>query len=157
MNSDEDTKGAGVKFPPPFITLGVILVAYGLHILVPLKFVQSPLPGIIGFALVSISLLVVIIVFRTFASVKTHIEPWKPTSSIIQNGIFAYSRNPIYLSFCIATLGIGLIVNSWWVILSVMPLAAILYYLVIRREEAYLLRKFGDEYAAYRNKVRRWL
>lgn len=155
--SDDETKGPGVKFPPPLITLGVILAAYGLHTLAPLRITQSPIVVMFGYALVSIAVLVAIIAAWSFFRVKTHIEPWKPTSTIIQNGIFAYSRNPIYLAFCAATIGIGMVVNSWWVVSSVVPLAALLYHFVIRREETYLQRKFGAEYLAYRNKVRRWL
>ncbi|MFV2032185.1 MAG: isoprenylcysteine carboxylmethyltransferase family protein [Gammaproteobacteria bacterium] len=155
--SEDDTKGPGVKFPPPLITLVVILVAYGLHILSPLTITRSPVVGLFGYALVAISLLIVIIGVWSFSRAKTSIEPWKPDSAIIQHGIFSCSRNPIYLAFCVATIGAGLVVNSWWVVLSVVPLAMILYYFVIRREEAYLRKKFGEEYLAYQNKVRRWL
>ncbi|MCJ8304221.1 isoprenylcysteine carboxylmethyltransferase family protein, partial [Shewanella sp.] len=89
--------------------------------------------------------------------VKTNIEPWKPTTKIISTGIYAYSRNPIYLAFCTIPLGLGLFFSHIWLMLSVIPACISVYYLAIRPEEAYLTEKFGDEYLAYRSRVRRWL
>ena len=118
---------------------------------------QSVRLGIAGYLLIVIAFSIILIAAWSFYRFTTNIEPWKPTSKVISSGIFRYSRNPIYTGFIIATAGIGLVLNSWWIILSVLPLAALLYLLVIRLEESYLLRKFGDEYANYQKRVRRWL
>jgi protein-S-isoprenylcysteine O-methyltransferase Ste14 len=53
--------------------------------------------------------------------------------------------------------GIGLVANSGWIFLLFVPLALIIRYGVVAREEAYLERKFGDAYRAYTSRVRRWL
>jgi protein-S-isoprenylcysteine O-methyltransferase Ste14 len=112
------------------------------------------MPGVVVFVtavtLASVALL-------HFRRAKTHVEPWQPTTTIIQSGIFRYSRNPIYLAFCIATLGGGMIINSWWGIAAVAPLVYLLQTLVIRKEETYLEAKFGQAYLDYKNSVRRWL
>jgi len=55
------------------------------------------------------------------------------------------------------SIGIGIRANRLIMILCVIPLAGMLYWAAIRKEEAYLERKFGDEYHQYKNKVRRWL
>ena len=128
-----------------------------MHQLIPLPVSQSIELDIPGYLLVAVGSGIILLAASSFYRFKTHIEPWKPTSRIISSGIFSFSRNPIYLGFCIATPGVGLVLNSWWIILSVIPLAALLYLLVIRLEESYLLRKFGDEYAHYQQRVRRWL
>ena len=47
--------------------------------------------------------------------------------------------------------------NSFWVLISFIPSAILVYYVAIKQEERYLERKFGDEYLLYKNKVRRWL
>jgi protein-S-isoprenylcysteine O-methyltransferase Ste14 len=104
-----------------------------------------------------IALLIVAIAVFHFRQAKTHLEPWKPTSSIIQQGVYRYSRNPIYLAYCIATLGVGMILNSWWVIGAILPLVYLLQHFVIALEETYLQQKFGDEYLAYQKTVRRWI
>jgi protein-S-isoprenylcysteine O-methyltransferase Ste14 len=152
----EDTSGPGVKFPPPVLTLAVIALAYGVDFIVEFPISQKPF-WLTGGALVAIAGLIALIAVGKFFAAKTHIEPWKPTSAIIQGGIYRFSRNPIYLEFCIATLGIGLMLNSWWVVASTILLKFSLGRMVIDREEAYLEKKFGDEYLAYKNKVRRWV
>jgi protein-S-isoprenylcysteine O-methyltransferase Ste14 len=110
------------------------------------------LPGIV-LLLASLALVALFQFFRA----KTHIEPWQPTSVIIESGVFRYSRNPIYLAYCIAMLGGGLLLDSWWGIVAIAPLAGLLQVLVIRKEETYLETKFGDSYLDYKRRVRRWL
>lgn len=112
---------------------------------------------IAGLTIVLIALVVIILVIRTFRRANTSVEPWRPTSTIITNGVFSVSRNPIYLAFCWASIGIGLILNSWWVLLSFIPASGLITVFVIKREEAYLEGKFAGEYLRYKSQVRRWL
>ena len=107
--------------------------------------------------MVLIALVVIILAIRTFRRAKTSVEPWRPTSTIITSGVFSVSRNPIYLAFCWAVIGIGLILNSWWVLLGFIPASGLITVFVIKREEAYLEAKFADEYLRYKSRVRRWL
>jgi protein-S-isoprenylcysteine O-methyltransferase Ste14 len=157
MNDDRDRKGAGVKFPPPLIFLTTVLSAYAMQFILPAKISDSWIILIVGSVLLAIALIIIVIVALSFRRVETHIEPWKPTSTIVTSGIFAVSRNPIYLALCIANIGIGLLLNSWWVLLSFVPTGVLVYLIAIRPEEAYLERKFGDEYLVYKARVRRWL
>ena len=154
---DDDQKGPAVKIPPPLLTLSVIIATYLIDRLFPLPIVVGdPLwPG--GSALIICALLLAVIAVIQFAKAKTPIEPWKPTSTIIQHGIYRFSRNPIYLALCIATAGIGLILNSWWIAAGIILLVMLMRRLVIDREEAYLRKKFGREYEDYKTRVRRWI
>jgi len=157
MEPDADRKGPAVKFPPPLITLAVILSAYGFHRLLPLSISESSKLLPTGVSIITLALVIIIVAAISFLRAKTHLEPWKPTSAIVSTGIFSWSRNPIYLGFCLSCIGIGLVLNSWWIVLSFIPLGWLLLILVIRREERYLQQKFGDEYRAYQQRVRRWL
>ena len=157
MESDNDSKGPGVRIPPPIIAFSVIGLAYGLEQLLPLPITESSQILYFGILVLSISIIIIAIAAFSFYRAKTHIEPWKPTTSIISQGIFSLSRNPIYLAFCLSCPGFGLIFNSWWLVLSCIPLMGLLYFLVIRLEEAYLSHKFGEEYLQYMRRVRRWL
>ncbi|MDP6824032.1 MAG: isoprenylcysteine carboxylmethyltransferase family protein [Dehalococcoidia bacterium] len=86
-----------------------------------------------------------------------HPDPARPTTTLVMDGPYGYTRNPIYLSFTAVGLGIGLLLNSYWVAGSV-PIAVLaLRFLVITREERYLETVIGQPYAAYRESVRRWL
>lgn len=111
----------------------------------------------IGAAVVALALAIMLIALFHFFEAKTHVEPWHPTTTIISKGIYRFSRNPIYLGFCIATIGAGLILNSWWGIANVVLLKSLLERLVIEREEIYLEKKFGDRYLEYKTRMRRWL
>ena len=157
MSQADDKRGPGLRFPPPLLPLGLIAGAWLLEQWTSLPLggnAQLRLPGI---ALVAVALLMAIVALVHFLRAKTHVEPWHPTSTIIEGGIYRYSRNPIYLAFCITTIGAALIMDSWWGLIAVPPLAYLLQALVIRKEETYLEAKFGAPYLNYKRRVRRWL
>ncbi len=156
-DNDEDKKGAEVKFPPPLIFLLLMLVAYGLHYWQPFTLGMPMVGKYIGLFIALLAVTIVIYISRIFLHVNTSIEPWKPTTTIISTGIYAYSRNPIYALFCFIPIGIGMFLNSAWVLISFIPGAILVYLIAIRKEEAYLEQKFGEEYLQYKRKVRRWL
>ena len=87
----------------------------------------------------------------------TTLDPHGSVSEIVTGGVFGISRNPIYLGFVCLLIGFPFIFGIYWgLILS--PLFIILMNtLVIQHEEAYLEKKFGDGYARYKSRVRRWL
>ena len=157
MALEQDEKGASVKFPPPLIFLILMFVAYGMHYIWPIGISSPSEIKYVGIAMALLGFCAVILVSQSFKRVETNIEPWKPTTTIISTGIFAYSRNPIYVAFCLITIGVGIFLNSIWVLFSVIPSAMLVYYIAIKKEETYLEGKFGEEYLQYKSKVRRWL
>ncbi|MEQ9200673.1 MAG: isoprenylcysteine carboxylmethyltransferase family protein, partial [Rhodospirillales bacterium] len=80
-----------------------------------------------------------------------------PTSGLVTDGLYRYSRNPIYLALTLIYIGTSLIAGWFWPLLLLLPLLPLMHYGVIRREEDYLSAKFGTEYQAYRKAVRRYL
>lgn len=90
---------------------------------------------------------------RESANVNTFDEPTK----LITHGMFRVSRNPMYLGFTLSLLGLFVI------LCSLTPLAIVLSFIVITDrwyiayEENAMQQKFGEHYAAYKNRVRRWL
>jgi protein-S-isoprenylcysteine O-methyltransferase Ste14 len=77
--------------------------------------------------------------------------------TIVTHGPFRLSRNPIYLANSLAYLGLTLVFNTPWPLLLILPMLAILYWGIIRREERYLEAKFGEPYLSYKACVRRWI
>ena len=73
------------------------------------------------------------------------------------DGIYRFSRNPMYVSLAVVYLGIACWVNSLWVLLLVVPVLVVVDQGIIKREEQYLKHKFGDEYLRYKSEVRRWI
>lgn len=152
-----DEKGPAVKCPPPLLFIGFLLAGYGLELLSPLPIGLPEWGKLLGLTTVVLAAVMLLILLMTYLRAKTSIEPWKPTSHLITSGLYAWSRNPIYAAFCLINIGIGCYFNSFWMLLSFLPSALAVYFVAIRKEEAYLTLKFGDEYAAYKSKVRRWL
>jgi protein-S-isoprenylcysteine O-methyltransferase Ste14 len=81
----------------------------------------------------------------------------KPVSSLVEDGPFRYSRNPGYLSLTMLYTGIAILRNALWAILLLPLVLYVMKREVIEREERYLQRTFGEEYLAYKRRVRRWV
>lgn len=88
---------------------------------------------------------------------ETNIEPWKPTTRILNNGIYAMSRNPVYLAMIFIYVGISFLLNSFWLLPPLILVVIALHYGVILREEKYLADKFGEDYLNYKKAVSRWI
>ena len=83
--------------------------------------------------------------------------PGKPTTQVVEAGIYRFSRNPLYLGLVVVLAGLGLLMNiAWWVILT-LPMFFTLQHFLIVPEEQYLFGRFGEQYAGYTSRVRRWL
>jgi hypothetical protein len=94
---------------------------------------------------------------RNFSRAATPVPTNEPTRALVTTGIHGWSRNPIYLGMFLVYGGIGIVVRSPWILILALPLAILIRYGVVAREEAYLERRFGDAYLDYKRRVRRWL
>ena len=80
-----------------------------------------------------------------------------PTTTIVESGPYRFTRNPIYLGVFLGLIGLAIAFDNLWLLLMLVPFALVIRFGVVAREEAYLERKFGDDYRGYRSRVRRWL
>jgi len=78
-------------------------------------------------------------------------------NNLVEGGMFAHCRNPLYVGNLLMAIGLALIVHSYAFILIVIPAIFFTYACIVAAEEAYLLGKFGDAYASYMKRVNRWL
>lgn len=83
--------------------------------------------------------------------------PRAETAKIIQSGPYSFSRNPMYLGMVLMMLGPALFTGAVSFYLSALVYFLILHVVFCSFEETKLLIAFGDEYAQYSSKVRRWL
>lgn len=81
----------------------------------------------------------------------------KPASSLQTDGVYAISRNPMYVGLLFIHLGITCFIGNWWNIILIPLLIFIMQAYVIKSEEKYLERAFGNEFIEYKKRVRRWL
>ena len=75
---------------------------------------------------------------------------------LIVDGAFAFSRNPIYVGFFLFLLGQFLVFPSWTT-LTALAVATVLFHRQVLREEEFMRQRYGQEYAEYRSRVRRYV
>lgn len=92
-----------------------------------------------------------------FRQIRTPVDPTGQATTVATGGIYAWTRNPMYLGTLLAFAGLGLAWPLTWLVLLIPLLAFGLFKLAITREEAFLERRFGAEYSAYKARVRRWI
>ncbi|MEO6432572.1 MAG: isoprenylcysteine carboxylmethyltransferase family protein [Sphingomicrobium sp.] len=150
---------AGVRFPPPLIFLGLTLAGPLLDRLLglaPLD-LERPVRIVLVLAFIAVGLALVLAAIRRFLRAGTRVEPWAPSSAIVSDGIYRFTRNPMYVGMALVMIGLALIIGSPASLAMVAVAVIVVDRYVIRREEAYLVQKFGTDYTNYRRRVRRWL
>ena len=123
----------------------------------PLPFLPGTLVVPLGVPLVAVAIALFSYSVAKFRAAGTPVPARKPTTVIVRTGPYRFSRNPIYLAFSVFQLGIAIWANSVWLLATLVGAVALVHYVVIRREEQYLERKFGAQYLDYKASVRRWL
>ena len=148
---------AGVKVPPPLIFLGGLLAGIGLEALEPIEGIGSPwrwialAVGIVIWAWLDGSAM------RRFQKADTALPPFRPTSAIVTDGPYRFSRNPIYIGMAALYVGLAIAFDAVWALILLPAVLLVIRFYVIAREERYLEAKFGEEYLAYKRRVRRWI
>ena len=146
------------RVPPPAVVLVTGALMWLIAGAVPLLHFDLPASRWLAAVLVSVGFATGITGVMTFLNAKTTVDPMKPrASSMVTWGVYAHSRNPMYLGGFIMLLG--------WAVFVSNALAFVLlpgYVLYINRfqiapEERALTALFGHRYAAYQVRVRRWL
>jgi protein-S-isoprenylcysteine O-methyltransferase Ste14 len=151
---------ANVIARPPLIVLGILIAAFTLDYLYPQGHMARTASSL-RYVASGIALLCAVLMLGAAANemrkAKTNIPTWEPTLALVTSGVYARSRNPIYLAFVIALVGIGMLFNSDWLFVLLIPFVLIIHFGVIRREEEYLLARFGAPYADYMKRVPRYI
>jgi protein-S-isoprenylcysteine O-methyltransferase Ste14 len=82
---------------------------------------------------------------------------WPAASALVVSGPYRFTRNPMYVGLAVLTVAVALFLDTWWPVLLLVPVLFTIQRFVIAREEKYLQRRFGAEYTAYAQRVRRWV
>ena len=159
---EDEPNAIGLGVPPPVIYLGPLLLGLLLDRKIPAPFLPRGSTRIVGLPLIGGGVLLGGWTFRTMRRADTPVigEPFvadKPTSTLITDGPFGYSRNPGYLAGAMVYAGIASLTNVLWVFLLLPVVLLTMRRTAIEREERYLEGKFGEEYLRYKARVRRWI
>ena len=156
MSQDTDTSNAAVR--PPIAWILALAAGVAADQLYPLRFVPASVPGAwVGGAIFASALALAIWAIVTIRKAGTQVETYKPTTAIVANGPYRFTRNPIYLGMVLGLIGLAIAFDSLWILATLVLFYLVIRYGVVAREEDYLERKFGDVYLGYKSRVRRWL
>lgn len=143
------------------VVLGLPLAVAGLlQIVIPWSIpfgAWAPVSMGVGAVMTIAGLAFVVLARRQFARFGQPTDPGRPTSRLVTTGVFAISRNPLYVGGVMVLAGLGLLFNLAWVLLLLVPGVIACNALLIAPEERYLGEKFNDAYQTYANTVCRWV
>jgi protein-S-isoprenylcysteine O-methyltransferase Ste14 len=153
----DEPDNPGIRVPSPPVYLLALLLGLLLDRKAHVPFLARGVARVLGWPLVGGGIALAAWFVRTMRGVDTTIRIDKPVSSLVQNGPFRYSRNPGYVALAMIYTGIAVLRNALWAILLLPLVVYVIQREVIEREERYLERTFGEEYLAYKARVRRWV
>jgi len=159
MNTPSSDHPRLVVFPP-LILLAVLVLSIALQWLVPLAVLtRFDLGARIGFGgiILSIGALVTWIGAHALLRRGTNINPLRPTLALATDGIYAWTRNPMYVGGTPAMLGLAIVLALDWLPLLMVPAGLVLHFGIVRREEQYLEAKFGAVFRSYKARVPRYV
>jgi protein-S-isoprenylcysteine O-methyltransferase Ste14 len=143
---------------PPIALLLAFVAGLVFDWLYPLPFVPADRPDAwVGAGVFALGLALVVWAIATLRAAGTPVQGYKPTAAIVDGGPYRFSRNPIYGGMFVGLTGLAVAFDTLWLLVALVVFVAIIRLGVVAREEAYLDRKFGDAYRAYKARVRRWL
>ena len=143
------------KIPPPIIALVMIAIIYLSSLIIePITFGYQT---VISILVIVIGLARAIPSFRLFAKHKRTISPFtsSETTAIVTNGMYRYSRNPMYLGLVLLTIAATIFFGTWLEVVIVVAFIILLNFLQVIPEEEALLDIFGEENVECQKKVSR--
>ncbi len=87
----------------------------------------------------------------------TTYDPFAPSTNLVTSGIYRHIRNPGYLGLAVIQFGFSCLLNSCWIISTLIAAFLITHFFVVLREEDKLRRTFGESYDTYVASSRRWV
>jgi protein-S-isoprenylcysteine O-methyltransferase Ste14 len=161
MNEDDLTVGnvndvPGIRVAPPLYFLAALGAGLLLGRGTPSRTLKATCAVVSGGCCLAMSAAMAVAAGYELNRVKTSFNPYVPSTALATGGIYGYTRNPMYLSLTLASIGIAMWQRSIPALTFVPIALARLETDVVDKEERYLERRFGTSYRAYRNLVPRW-
>ena len=154
-------RGADVRLLPPLVFLAPLALTVGAQAAVawpgPLATEWSAARSVLGVMLVIAGGAAFIAGGRALMAHRTTVIPWREVATVVTSGIYARTRNPIYVGDALIYLGVAVVTGSWLALLVLPAVFAVMNRFVIAREERHLTARFGTAYTSYAARVRRWL
>jgi protein-S-isoprenylcysteine O-methyltransferase Ste14 len=154
------TDTPNVRFPPPTLYLAGFLIGYLLHRTVGGDDVAPERRDAVwtaGVVVIAAGVALIAWAVTWFRRRRTTLIPMRASAAMVDEGPYRFTRNPMYVGLSAIYTGATLMAGYLWP-LAALPLVLVgVRWLIVEREERYLERRFGDDYRAYKARVRRWL
>ena len=149
----------GIYIPPALIFAGIFVIGYLIQklIIINNSFFESDGIKTAGIFFFLIALFLLFRGVWKFIATGNTLITMQPANSLQSTGIYKFTRNPMYLGLILLYLSLTCFIGNWWNIILLPILILILEMYVIKREEKYLERRFGESYVDYKKKVRKWV
>jgi len=155
--SNDKQDNPGIKVPPPLIYLLPLLLGLMLDKKKHVPFLPSGAARFVGWPLIGGGVLLGGWFRKTMGDADAPVRTDRPVPRLTTEGPFRYTRNPAYLGLAMIYARIAILRNALSAILFLPLVVWVIGREVIGREERYLERTFGQEYLAYKARVRRWV
>ena len=145
------------KMYPLAWLLIALLSMFALHHWLPIANLLPPPWHWLGLVLIIPGVVILLHSGLSFIRAKTGLLPFSDATSLVTNGLYRFTRNPMYLGMVLFLLGVALLLGSLSALAPVIAYTWIIDRQFIRNEELFLQEIFGEEYLAYMRRVRRWI
>jgi protein-S-isoprenylcysteine O-methyltransferase Ste14 len=143
-------------YPPHYLLLSILSIV-GIDSLLQVPFVSSTIALVGGLLFLLSGIVLAASAARLFSKAKTGIVPFSESTKLVVSGAYRFTRNPMYLGMFFCLIGVTLLVNN---VLGLLVL--LLFFFIIRqkfvlKEEVQMQETFGDDYAQFKARIRRWI
>lgn len=143
-------------YPPHYLLLSILSIV-GIDSLLHVPFVSSAIALVGGLLFLLSGIVLAASAARLFSKAKTGIVPFSESTKLVVSGAYRFTRNPMYLGMFFCLIGVTLLVNN---VLGLLVL--LLFFFIIRqkfvlKEEVQMQETFGDDYAQFKARIRRWI
>lgn len=154
---NKTTDSSGVKFPPPLLYAAAVVGGDLLDRQWPLPLGSGIAWRLVAWLCVALWLGLMFGGLAIFRRRRTSFIPNRPASTLVVEGPYRLTRNPMYLGMASLTVALAILLGTAWPAILLVPVLILIRRLVIDPEEAYLARRFGADYERYTRQVRRWI
>ncbi len=145
--------------PPPIVALSCGLGMWGIASVWPAFILSFPYQSVVAYSLIAVGLTIDLVAVLAFRKARTTVTPLAPekASSLVVDGLYRFTRNPMYLGMLFILTGIAALLGSPANVLILLAFVTYITEFQIKPEETRLEDIFGMEFQQYRQQVRRWL
>ena len=150
--------GHVVRLPPVLFAIFLALGSVAQNLVpLPLGIPSFAMGMTIGVAMLVIALAIACQGIYEFRKQRTPVEPGQQPTALVTSGVFAFSRNPLYVSLALVLTSIAVMANALCLFFAAILFCVTIDRVVIAWEEKTLERTFPDDYGHYKRRVRRWI